>query len=201
VKTKRAALYMRVSTNEQTTGNQRMDLEAAAATRGWEVVAVYDEPAVSGGKGRDERPKLDAMLKDAVRRKFDVVMVWAVDRLGRSLPDLVASMQELRGAKVDLFIHQQGLDTTTPAGRAMFGMLGVFSEFERAMTVARVSAGLARARAHGTKSGKAIGRPRIKAKIEQRIRGELAAGHGILKVASIVGVGSGTVQRIAKALR
>jgi DNA invertase Pin-like site-specific DNA recombinase len=138
------------------------------------------------------------MLKDAVRRKFDVVMVWAVDRLGRSLPDLVGSMQELRGAKVDLFIHQQGLDTTTPAGRAMFGMLGVFSEFERAMIVARVNAGLARARTSGTKSGKAIGRPRIKAKIEQRIREELAAGHGILKVASIVGVGSGTVQRVAK---
>src|ERR1700759_1991135 len=112
-------------------------------------------------------------------------MVWAVDRLGRSLPDLVGSMQELRGAKVDLFIHQQGLDTTTPAGRAMFGMLGVFSEFERAMIVARVSAGLARAKVHGTKSGKAIGRPRITAKVEQRIREELAACHGILKVASI----------------
>ena len=73
------------------------------------------------------------MLKDAVRRRFDVAMVWAVDRLGRSLADLIGSMQELRDAKVDLFIHQQGLDTTTASGRAMFGMLGVFSEFERAM--------------------------------------------------------------------
>jgi DNA invertase Pin-like site-specific DNA recombinase len=105
----------------------------------------------------------------------------------------------MHAAKVDLFLHQQALDTTTPAGKAMFGMMGVFAEFERSMIVARVNAGLARAKVHGTKSGKAIGRPRIKARVEQRIREELAAGHGILKVANIVGVGSGTVQRVARA--
>src|ERR1700760_3983420 len=104
----------------------------------------------------------------------------------------------MHAAKVDLFLHQQVLDTTTPAGKAMFGMMGVFAEFERSRMRARGNGGLARAKAHGTKSGKAIGRPRIKAKVEQRIRDELAAGHGILKVASIVGVGSGTVQRVAK---
>src|SRR5206468_1837225 len=121
--------------------------------------------------------QLDAMLRDAVRRRFDVAMVWAVDRLGRSLPDLVNTMQELHGAKVDLFIHQQALDTTTPAGRAMFGMLGVFAEFERAMIQSRVTAGLERARAAGVK----LGRPRVGMKVEDAIRARLATGEGVLK--------------------
>ena len=112
---------------------------AALAARTVQV-ATYADEGISGAKTRHGRPQLDLMLKDAVRRKFDVVMVWAVDRLGRSLPDLIASMQDLHGAKVDLFIHQQGLDTTTASGRAMFGMLGVFSEFERAMIQSRVKA-------------------------------------------------------------
>jgi DNA invertase Pin-like site-specific DNA recombinase len=141
------------------------------------------------------------MLRDAARGQFNVVLAWSVDRLGRSLLDLINALQEMHAAKVDLFLHRQALDTTTPAGKAMFGMMGVFAEFERSMIVARVNAGMARAKVHGTKSGKAIGRPRIKAKVELRIREELAAGHGILKVASLVGVGSGTVQRVAKALR
>jgi DNA invertase Pin-like site-specific DNA recombinase len=119
-----------------------------------------------------------------------------VDRLGRSLPDLVNGLQELHAAKVDLFLHQQALDTTTPAGKAMFGMMGVFAEFERSMIVARVNAGISRARASGTKSGKAIGRPRTSRKVEQQIRDHLDAGHGILKVAKLVGVGSGAVQRV-----
>ena len=119
---KRAAVYLRVSTGEQTVDNQRRELAAAAASRGWSVVAVYADEGISGAKGREGRPQLDLMLKDAVRRRFDVAMVWAVDRLGRSLADLIGSMQELRDAKVDLFIHQQGLDTTTASGRAMFGM-------------------------------------------------------------------------------
>ena len=180
-KEKRAAIYLRVSTGEQTVDNQRRELEAAAASRGWSVVAVYADEGISGAKGREGRPQLDLMLKDAVRRRFDVAMVWAVDRLGRSLADLIGSMQELRDAKVDLFIHQQGLDTTTASGRAMFGMLGVFSEFERAMIQARVKAGLERAKqeqmagkvrrdARGRRL-KAIGRPRVSS---ARGRGHLA---------------------------
>jgi DNA invertase Pin-like site-specific DNA recombinase len=201
MKPKRAALYLRVSTGEQTTDNQRLALEAACEQRGWRVVATYADPGVSGTKGRDERPQFDHMLKDAARGQFNVVMAWSVDRLGRSLLDLVSALQELHAARVDLFLHQQALDTTTPAGKAMFGMMGVFAEFERSMIVSRVNAGLARAKVQGTRSGKPVGRPRIKPKIEQQIRDHLAAGHGMLKVASIVGVGSGTVQRVAKALR
>src|SRR3954453_21302166 len=99
MKAKRAAIYLRVSTADQTTDNQARELEAAAASRGWTLVQTYADEAVSGAKGRDKRPQLDAMLRDAVRRRFDVVMVWAVDRLGRPRPDPGAPMARLRGAR------------------------------------------------------------------------------------------------------
>jgi DNA invertase Pin-like site-specific DNA recombinase len=192
----RAAVYLRVSTGDQTVENQRRELQAAAAQRGWTITASYADEGISGAKGRDRRPGLDAMLKDATRGKFDVVMCWAVDRMGRSLADLVGTLQELHGAKVDLFLHQQAIDTTTPAGRAMFGMLGVFAEFERSMIQSRVNAGLARAKAAGVR----LGRPKVTAKLEAAIRERLAAGDGIIKAAKAVGVGNGTVQRVKQAM-
>jgi DNA invertase Pin-like site-specific DNA recombinase len=200
MKLKRAALYLRVSTGEQTTANQRQALEAVAAQRAWEIVATYEDAGISGSKGRDKRPGLDAALKDAARGKFDVLCAWSVDRLGRSLVDLVTGLQDLHAARVDLFLHEQALDTTTAAGRAMFGMMGVFAEFERAMIVSRVNAGMARAKATGTKSGKAIGRPRVTRKVEAQITEQLALGYGVIKVAGIVGCGVGTVHRIKQAL-
>lgn len=192
----RAAFYLRTSSNERTVENQRRELEAAAAQRGWVIVATYADEGISGSKGRDKRPGLDAMLKDAVRGRFDVVMCWAVDRMGRSLVDLVGTLQDLHGAKVDLFLHQQAIDTTTPAGRAMFGMMGVFAEFERSMIQARVKAGLARAKENPRPGAKAIGRPKVGADVEAAIAARLAAGEGMLKVAKALGVGSGTVQRV-----
>lgn len=192
----RAAFYLRTSSNERTVENQRRELEAAAAQRGWVIVATYADEGISGSKGRDKRPGLDAMLKDAVRGRFDVVMCWAVDRMGRSLVDLVGTLQDLHGAKVDLFLHQQAIDTTTPAGRAMFGMMGVFAEFERSMIQARVKAGLARAKENPRPGAKAIGRPKVGADVEAAIAARLAAGQGMLKVAKALGVGSGTVQRV-----
>lgn len=205
-KAKRVALYLRVSTDGQTVENQRRDLDAAAAQRGWVVVATYADEGVSGAKGRDKRPGLDGMLKDAVRGRFDVAMCWAVDRMGRSLADLVGTLQELRGAKVDLFLHQQAIDTTTPAGEAMFGMLGVFAQFERSMIVARVKAGLERVRGETpaqrkAKGKQAIGRPRVADATEAAIRVHLAAGTGVVKVAKLVGVGVGTVQRVKVGVR
>jgi DNA invertase Pin-like site-specific DNA recombinase len=187
-----------VSTDGQLTANQRRELEGTAAAKGCQVVEVYEDAGISGAKGRDKRPDFDRMLKDAVRRRFDVLMAWSVDRLGRSLLDLVGALQELHGAGVDLFLHQQAVETTTPSGRAMFQMLGVFAEFERAMIQARINAGLARARERGIRSGKPIGRPTISPKLEAAIRRHLSAGTGILKTARLVGVGSGTVQRIRR---
>src|SRR3954454_16042064 len=144
----RVALYLRVSTTGQTVENQRLELEAWAGRAGHEVVAVYADAGISGAKGRDRRPEVDEM-KDAVRGRFDVLAAWSVDRLGRPLPDLVNALKDLHEAGIGLFLHQQGLDTTTASGRAMYGMMGVFAEDERAMIRERVNAGLCRARAEG----------------------------------------------------
>ncbi len=186
------AFYVRVSTDRQTTENQARELAAVAGHRGWEIVGTYEDAGISGSKGRDKRPGFDRLLKDATRGKFDMIASWSVDRLGRSLQDLVAFMGDLRVAGIGLYLHQQALDTTTPSGRAMFGMCGVFAEFERAMIVERVNAGLARARAQG----KVLGRPKVDAKVEASVRAALAAGDGVLKVAKAHGVGTSVVQRL-----
>ena len=143
---KRAVLYLRVSTVDQTTANQERELREVAARMGCEIVRVYRDHGISGAKGRDKRPEFDRLLRDAAQRKFDMVMAWSVDRLGRSLQDLVGFLSELHALHIDLFLHQQGLDTTTPGGKAMFQMMGVFAEFERSMIQERVRAGLRRAR-------------------------------------------------------
>ena len=143
---KRTVLYLRVSTIDQTTANQERELREIAARMGCEITKVYKDHGISGAKGRDKRPGFDALCRDATKRQFDVIMAWSVDRLGRSLQDLVGFLSELHALRIDLYLHQQGIDTTTPAGKAMFQMMGVFAEFERAMIQERVRAGLARAK-------------------------------------------------------
>ena len=194
--TKRVAIYARVSTGEQTTQNQLRELRAWAKNAGHAVVSVFEDAGISGAKGRDKRPGFDAMLKAATRREFDVLAVWSSDRIGRSMPDLLETLQTVRATGIGLFIHTQALDTTTPAGRALYQMLGVFAELEREMIVARVNAGMARAKVNGTKSGKAIGRPRVSDKTEAAVRATLANGTGIIAAAKAHGVGVSTVQRI-----
>ena len=189
---RQAALYLRVSTLDQTTANQERELRQVAERMGCEIVRVYKDHGVSGAKGRDQRPQFDALLRDATARRFNVIMAWSVDRLGRSLQDLIGFLSEIHALRVDLYLHQQGLDTTTPAGKAMFQMMGVFSEFERAMIQERVRAGLARARAEG----KRLGRPRIDSATEGAIRQSLAKGVGICRAARLHGVGTAAVQRI-----
>ena len=191
---KRAAIYVRVSTDKQTIENQLRELHRIAERRGWEIVQEYRDAGISGAKGREARPGLDEMLKDAQRRRFDVVMAWAIDRLGRSLIDLLGTIQTLEACGVDLYLDQQALDTTTPAGKLMFQITGAFAEFERSMIRQRINAGLKRA----IEAGKQLGRPRIDAALEKRIQSQLRAGKGMLKVAAEFGVGSGTVQRIKR---
>jgi DNA invertase Pin-like site-specific DNA recombinase len=193
-KTKRAAIYLRVSTTGQTVENQRRELEQVAERRGWTVAGIYQDNGISGAKGRDQRPGLDQLLKDASRRKFDVVMAWAIDRIGRSLSDLLSTIEHLQVTGVDLYLDQQNIDTTTPAGRLLFQVTGAFAEFERSMIRQRVNAGLARARAQG----KHLGRPRVDHRIEARVRAELAKGAGVIKTAKALGIGVGTVQRIKR---
>jgi DNA invertase Pin-like site-specific DNA recombinase len=194
-KGKRAAIYGRVSTDDQTTDNQLVALREVAARRGWEVVDIYIDQGISGATGRDKRPSYDRLLKDASRRKFDVVMAWAIDRMGRSLRDLLDTIAHLEATGVDLYLDQQNIDTTTPAGKLLFHVTGAFAEFERAMIQQRVKAGLARAKAEG----KRLGRARIASTVEQSIRTALASGdRGMLKIAAEHGVGSGTVQRVKR---
>ena len=192
---KRVALYLRVSTNEQTTENQKRELEAICRNQGWTIAEIYEDSGISGAKGRDQRPAYDAMLKDATRRKFDMVMAWSVDRLGRSLQHLVSFLDELNALKVDLYLHQQGMDTTTPSGKALFQMCAVFSEFERSMIQERIKAGLARAKAQG----KTLGRRKVGEAKEQEIRELRADGLGYHKIAKAAGVGVSVVQRVLKA--
>ena len=163
-----------------------------------DIFKVYKDHGISGAKGRDKRPAFDALCRDATQRQFDIVMAWSVHRLGRSLQNLVGFLSELHALRIDLFLHQQGLDTTTPSGKAMFQMLGVFAEFERAMTQERVRAGLTRARAEG----KILGRPKISEKLERAVRAALNKKErpGLRKIAASLGVGVGTVQRINREL-
>jgi DNA invertase Pin-like site-specific DNA recombinase len=195
--TKRAALYVRVSTDVQTVENQIRELRRVARRRGWEVVEVYSDAGISGAKGRNGRPGLDATLKDASRRKFDILMAWAIDRLGRSLSDLLDTIQRLEACGVDLYLDQQAIDTTTPMGKLVFQLTGAFAEFERTMIRQRIKAGLKRALAQGVK----LGRPKIDSATERKVRKQLAKGVGILKLAKSLGIGTGTVQRIANELR
>jgi DNA invertase Pin-like site-specific DNA recombinase len=189
---KRAAIYVRVSTDKQTVENQVAALRQIAERRGWEIVEQYSDAGISGAKGRDGRPGLDQMLKDAQRRKFDVVMAWAIDRLGRSLIDLLGTIQTLEASGVDLYLDQQSIDTTTPAGKLMFQVCGAFAEFECNMIQQRIRAGLKRAVAQG----KTLGRPKVDAALEKRIQAQLRGGKGMRKIARELGVGTGTVQRV-----
>jgi DNA invertase Pin-like site-specific DNA recombinase len=193
---KRVAIYLRVSTSKQDTENQLRELSAVADRSGWDIWKVYEDAGISGAKGRDKRPGLEAMMKAVNAKQFDMVATWSVDRLGRSLTDLLGILQDLQEKGVDLFLHQQGLDTSTTAGKAMFQMLGVFAEFERGIIRERVNAGLARARAKGTK----LGRRPVEHSVEVRIRELRADGDGILKIGRKLGVGTSVVQRVIRGI-
>lgn len=191
-----AALYARVSTHDQTCDNQIQSLRDVAQRMGWEIIEEYVDQGISGAKGRDQRLAFDRLLKDATRGRFDIALAWSVDRLGRSLQDLVAFLSEIHASGVDLYLHQQGINTTTPAGKALFQMMGVFAEFERSIIQERILAGMARVKVHGTRSGRPVGRPRISPDVEQAIRDLRAKGKGVNKVARELGIGVSVVQRI-----
>jgi DNA invertase Pin-like site-specific DNA recombinase len=189
---KKVALYTRVSTDGQTIENQLQELQAVAENHGWEVVKVFKDEGISGSKGRDKRPGFDELCKGITRKDFDLVAAWSVDRLGRSLQDLIMFLSDMNSKGVDLYLHQQGLDTSTPSGKAMFQMLGVFAEFERSMIQARVKAGLERAKADGKK----LGRPKTTETTKRAILKARNEGKGIRKIASELKVGVGTVRMV-----
>jgi DNA invertase Pin-like site-specific DNA recombinase len=192
MKTKRVALYARVSTGAQTTENQLLQLRAVAERHGWAIVDEFVDHGVSGSKGRQERQQFDALLRGVARREFDMIAAWSVDRLGRSLQDLLSFLLELQSKHVDLYLHQQALDTSTPMGKAMFQLCGVFAELERSIIQERVRAGLERARA----TGKALGRPRTDPKVEAKICKLAGQGMGKGKIARTLGIGVSVAQRV-----
>jgi DNA invertase Pin-like site-specific DNA recombinase len=194
---KRAAIYARVSTGDQTTENQLLELRQIAERRGWEVVEVYADNGISGAKGRDQRPAFDRLCKDATRHRFDVVMAWSIDRIGRSVHAVSGFIAEMDALGICQFYHQQAIDSGTPAGKAMIHMCVVFAEFELGVIKERINAGLARARANGTQ----LGRPRIGKDVERRVTRELAKGTGVIKIARTIGIGTGTVQRIKREMQ
>jgi DNA invertase Pin-like site-specific DNA recombinase len=163
---------------------------------GWTIVAIHKDEGISGAKGRAQRPGLDALMRGVTRREFDLVAAWSVCRLGRSLPDLVGLLGDLQARGVDLYLHQQALDTSTPSGRALYGMLSVFSEFERSMTQARIFSGLDRARS----AGKRLGRPPISTVKLNRIRDALAEGRGVRETARLLRVSAAKVSEVRRSM-
>jgi len=191
---KRAALYLRVSKHDQTIENQRIELERVAAAKGWKIVSVFKDEGISGSFGRGVRSQYDAMLKSGVRAQHDVVMAWDVSRLSRSLAELVTTLDELHALGIDLYLHQQAIDTTTPAGKAMFQMCGVFAEFERGILSERVKAGLNRAR----EQGKVLGRPLKVANVRSIMQGR-KQGMTIRQISERHNLSIGKVHKIIKA--
>jgi DNA invertase Pin-like site-specific DNA recombinase len=193
----RCAIYSRVSTTDQTVANQIIELKQIANHKGLNVVCEFSDEGISGSKGRDQRSGFDDLIKGAVRKEFDTILVWSVDRLGRSLQDLVSFLNEIHSVDCDLYIHQSGIDTSTPSGKMMFQMCGVFAEFERGMIRERVLAGQSRAKSQG----KHIGRPsNMNESLGHSIRYMREQGVGIRKIASDLKVGVSTVYKVMEAV-
>ncbi len=186
----RVAIYARVSTSSQTVENQFQELREVAKRNGWQIVAELSDNGISGSKGRDQRPAFDQLLKRATRREFDVIMVWAIDRLGRSIQHLVGFMNDIVAMGVDLYVHQQAIDTTTPSGRMIFGIFSALGEYERELMRERIMAGQKRARAQGIK----IGRP---SKLNDAVRTSVKLlrenGMGIKEISKRLEIGVGSV--------
>ena len=189
---KTACIFSRVSTQDQTTSNQLLKLQEIAKQKDLDVVKEISE-TVSGGKGREDREGFDDLIKGAIRKDYDIILVWSVDRLGRSLQSLVGFLNEIHAVGCDLYIHQSGIDTSTPSGKMMFQMCGVFAEFERGMIRERVVAGLDRAKKKGVK----LGRPtNLNQGMVTSIKFMKEKGIGIKKIARDLKVGVGTVYRV-----
>ena len=192
---KKVAIYARVSTDKQTCENQLIALRAVAERSGYEIVAEFVDEGISGAKGRQDRPALNELLKSATQRKFSLVMCFSIDRLGRSLQNLVEILNELEALKVDLLFLQQGMDTSTPSGRMIFSVFGAMAEFERNLIRERVIAGQTRAKAKGVK----LGRPsKMNSGLKTAIQMLRARGMGIKKIASECGVGIGTCYSVLR---
>ena len=192
----KVAIYARVSTASQSVENQFAELRDVAARNGWEIVVELSDHGISGAKGRDQRPAFDELLRRATRREFDLIMVWAIDRLGRSIQHLVSFINEIQSLRVDLYVHQQAIDTTTPSGRMIFSIFSALGEYERELMRERIIAGQKRARSQGIK----IGRPsKMNDAVKTSVKMLREKGIGIRDIAKKLEIGVGTVYSVLRA--
>ncbi|MDB2432127.1 recombinase family protein [Alphaproteobacteria bacterium] len=192
----RCAIYARCSTDEQTTANQLDVLREVARLKGLTIVKEFIDDGVSGARGRDKRKGFDELLKGATRKDFDMIIVWSVDRLGRNISDLISFLNEIQSVECDLYLHQNGIDTSTPTGRLMFGMLSLFADFERSMISERTKAGLERAR----RQGRRIGRPsNMNDGLAESVKFMRSQGLGIRRIARDLGIGVSSVYKVLDA--
>ena len=194
---KRCGIYLRVSQDSQTTANQFHILQEVAARSGWTIVEVFEDHGISGAKGRDKRPAYDALLKAVHRREIDVVAAWSVDRLGRSLQDLISFLADIQARGCDMYLHQQAVDTGTPSGKMLFQLSACFAEFERELVRSRINASLDRARARGVR----LGRPPIAPIDLDPVRKRLGQGQSIRVIAKATGFPTATVQRVKRSMQ
>lgn len=189
------AIYARVSTASQTVENQLIELRDAAKRLGWTVTHEVIDEGISGSKGRCDRPGFDRIFELVDQKAVGVVMAWSVDRIGRSLQDLVALMKELQRNSVDLYCHQQSINTATPAGRMTFSIFGALGEYERSLIIERIHSGIARAKAEGVR----FGRPRVYGdEARSQVIALRAKGMRMRDIARELGVGFGTVWRVCR---
>jgi DNA invertase Pin-like site-specific DNA recombinase len=195
--TRRAVIYARVSTSSQTVENQISELRDVAMRNGWRITLELTDNGISGSKGRDQRPAFNDLIHRATRREFDIVMVWAIDRLGRSIQQLVEFMNELQWQGIDLYCHQQAINTATPAGRMVFSIFSALGEYERELIRERIIAGQRRARGQGIR----IGRP---SKMNDAVRTSVKLlrdkGMSIREIAKRLEIGVGTVYSVLKSV-
>jgi DNA invertase Pin-like site-specific DNA recombinase len=156
------------------------------------ITHIFEDAGVSGSARRDQRPAFNELMKGIARKDFQMAMAYSVCRLGRSLSDLVAFLEDIHAKGCDLYLHQQGLSTDNPSGRLLFQLMGVFSEFEKAILVSRVKSGLARAKANGTK----LGRPSLAPIEVKQIKESLNKGLSIRKAAKKHSVSTATIMRV-----
>jgi DNA invertase Pin-like site-specific DNA recombinase len=189
----KVAIYGRVSTLGQTSENQTLILNEIINRNGWDLIDTYIDDGISGSKGRDKRPEFDRMCKDMIRRKFNRILVWDISRLGRSLQHLVEFLNDVQSVDCNLYIHQSGLDTSTPSGRMMFQMVGVFSEFERSMISERVKLGLQRVVSKGGTLGR---RKTVTDNMKSHIMELRKEGLSLSEIATYVGISKMSVHRV-----
>ncbi len=197
-KSMNVALYLRISTGGQSVANQRLELEDMAKRAGWTIVEAYQDKGISGAKGRNGRPELDRMLNDATRRRFKKLLVWDLSRLGRSLRDLISITDQFQEVGIDLYVHKDAIDTGTASGRLFFHIVGAIGEFERERIRERINAGLARAKAEGTRLGRPEGTTKDKVKHQTEIVSLRGADMSIRKIAGTLNVSTSTVQAALK---